>query len=244
MTIKKSNGNALTENNSGRFVQKYTVLLYLLLAFASVFAIIFFTSYESEYIDNHERLDSFDFSSHIAVLSPTLFEVYPERFYSPEDFANGNTTPANNRHTSFATYRLVLNLTEGTTYGIAGYSALYSMTIWIDGLLMKQIGVPGDSVENTESKEKFFTVFFVAGTDETEIIIQRSGLITVHGGKLNPLYLAERLPIVTMNNFSHIRINIFMGVTFMASFLFFGMFLFYRKNILDFLCFLNLLVCK
>ncbi|MCL2500986.1 MAG: sensor histidine kinase [Defluviitaleaceae bacterium] len=230
MMSRKINGNVLTENSSGRHIQKYTALLYLLLALALVFTVIFFTSYDSEYVDNHERLDRFDFSSRIAFLSPALFEVYPERLYSPEDFANGNTTAADNRHTPFATYRLVLNLTEGTTYGLAGYSALYSMTMWVDGLLIEQVGVPGGSVESTELKEKFFTAFFVAGTDATEIIIRRSGLATAGGGRLNPLYLAERLPIVTMNNFNHIRVSIFMGLTLMASLLFLGMFLFFKSR--------------
>ena len=228
--IKENNGNVLTENNSGRYVQKCTALLYLLIALALVFTVIFFTSYDSEYIDNHAQLDGFDFSSRIAFLSPTLFEVYPERLYSPEDFANGNVTQASNRHSPYATYRLVLDLTEGTTYGISGYSALYSMTMWVDGLLVEQVGVPGDSLENTELKEMFFTAFFVADTNATEIIIQRSGLATAGGGRLNPLYLAERLPIVTMNNLNHIRVSIFMGLTFMASLLFLGMFLFFKSR--------------
>ena len=62
--------NYITDNNAGRRVQKYTALIYLFLAVTLVFTVIFFTSYDSEYVDNHERLDSFDFRQALLSFPP------------------------------------------------------------------------------------------------------------------------------------------------------------------------------
>ena len=56
-------------------VKNYALIttLYLTVAFALFFAVMFFTGYEAEYIDNPTQLENFDFSSRLASLSPTLF---------------------------------------------------------------------------------------------------------------------------------------------------------------------------
>ncbi|MCL2572201.1 MAG: HAMP domain-containing histidine kinase [Defluviitaleaceae bacterium] len=211
-----------------------SAIIFLLLVTALFASVVVLTTTETRRITNHDQLIDFDFSTDIARISPALFDWHPNMLYNPDDFENGNTTEAiisQPRQSSFATYRLVLNLTEGTVYGIAGYSARYAMTLWVDGAILELVGVVGESRESMMADRQYFTAFFTAGAQPTEIIIQRSGFVRAEGGGLSSILISERPLITAMNTLNHIRISISIGVSLMAALLFFGVFLFFRGRI-------------
>jgi len=175
--------------------KNYTLIttLYLTVAFALFFAVMLFTGYETEYIDNPTQLENFDFSSRLVSLSPALFEKYPEALYSPEDFLNERATPSfSTRNYQFVTYRLVLPLQEGEVYGISGHSATHAMTLWVDGVMLYSVGVPGNSLETMTTGVSYFAAYFTARSVPTEIIIQRSSFVHADGGQLNTVYLGAQ----------------------------------------------------
>ena len=216
-------------NNANRLP---VIILYVLAVLAVFTAVIFLTDSEAEYINNVDALNYFDFSEGLALISPGAFDRHPEALYTPDDFLEGRTSapayePAGER---YATYRLVLNLQYGVLYGITGLSATHAMLLWVDGVMLAQVGVPGDSYYNMTAKTNFFTAYFVAGYGPTEIIIQRSGFVLAHGGRLNPLYFGEQPLITSWNILGHIRISILIGVTLMSVLLYLGIFLFFRNQ--------------
>jgi len=214
---------------SGQHIKSLVIFLSLVVVlFTSVMVL---TITETKHITNPAQLTGFDFSIDIANISPEVFDWHPNALYTPEDFATGNApVPVmyENRQASFATYRIVLNLDEGVVYGIAGYSPTFSMTLWVDGVVLESVGVPGTGLGYMTAGNIYFTAFFVAGANPTEIIIQRSGFVRAEGGRLTPLFIGERSLITSMNTLNHIRVSISIGVTLMAALLFFGMYMFFK----------------
>jgi len=228
-----------TKNKTSK--TRYSISAIVVLSLVAILfpMIIIFISFQAEYINDKAQLNNFDFGASIAYISPTIFDHHPNALYTPEDFANGSTTPPsylNNTAQNFATYRLVLDLDEGTVYGLSGYSATFAMALWVDGVALATAGVPGNSLENMTPSANYFTVYFTAGAAATEIIIQRSGFVHVSGGRLNHLHLGEQHLITAMNNQNHIRVSMMIGVTLLAALLFLSMYLFFR-NQLQFLWF-------
>ncbi|MCL2378913.1 MAG: sensor histidine kinase [Defluviitaleaceae bacterium] len=208
-----------------------SLVIFLSLVVMLFTSVMVLTITETKHITNPNQLIGFDFSTYIANINPELFNWHPNALYAPEDFATGNTSEPiiyKPRQASFATYRIVLNLSEGTVYGITGYSPTFSMALWVDGVLLESVGVPGDGLENMAADHIHFTAFFAAGAEPTEIIIQRSGFVRAEGGRLAPVFIGERSLITSMNTLNHIRVSISIGVTLMAALLFFGMFLFFK----------------
>ena len=216
-------------------IKNYTVnaLLYLLLAFMLFASITFFTRVDIEYIDNISELSDFDFSSRVAYIPSHIFDNYNEVLLTPDDFARGVDIPLTSYTlgaSQSATYRIVLPLTDGVLYGISGYSAAHSMTIWIDGEAHYSVGVPGDSREHVTPRTNFFVTYFIASGEYTEIIIHRASFVHARGGSLNPLYFGEQPLITAMSNRSHLNISIMIGVMLMASLLFLGLFMFFKDH--------------
>ena len=217
------------------------------LVFFGVSAVLFvfmtmLTISPTTFVSDRADLGTFDFETQIAVLSPNVFEQYPNRLYSPNDFANGiTTTPmtvsTTQSHPDFATYRLVFyNLSPNNIYAITGYSATSAMTLWINGKIRASAGIPGDSAETMTPLRLYFTAYFTAEEGTTEIIIQRSSFINAFDGGLTHLYLGQELLINNMNILNHLRTVIAISVALVAALIFFGIFLFF-KNHLHFLWF-------
>ena len=187
--------------------QLHSICIYLLLTAAVFAASLFLTHSNAKYINNAADLNRFDFSQDLAVISPSAF-----------------TQEGTDR---YATYRLLLtNLNPGTIYGISGYSATHAMRLWVNGEILIEVGVPGDSYENMTAGTAYFTAYFVASAEPTEIIIQRSGFVLAHGGRLNALYFGEQYHITTRLALSHVRVSFLAGITTMAALLNLGIFVF------------------
>jgi len=190
-------------------------------------------------VTNPAQLDGFDFSSQVAILQPETFERYTNVLYSPEDFAAGITGEPSGwigGRSNYDTYRLVLNLQENTYYGLFGLSATNSMRLWVDGVMFVESGIPGDSAEIMVSGADNFTVYFIAGPEPTEIIIQRSCFTLYQGGRLSPIHFGEQRLITAKQTLSHMRMSIIVGATLMTALVCLGIYLLFRKK-WNLLCF-------
>jgi len=208
------------------------VFLYLALAFLLLALISVSTSTDTVNIEERAELDSFDFSSRIALLSPNIFDKYPEVLLTPEDFAAGTaglSQRGSSLRSDFATYRLVLELEEGLIYGISGHSAPQAMTLWVNGDILYSAGTPGRNVEEMVGNISYFTSFFNGTAGYTEIVIQRSSFLHLQLGSLEPLYLGEQSLIVSMNNLAYIHVSIMIGILLVAVVFFFGIFIYLNE---------------
>jgi hypothetical protein len=126
-------------------------------------------------------LSDFDFDDKLAYILHSSFLYYPGALYTPEDFASGQVAQkpvildsADSRFDpgDYGTYRIVLTLPKGQTYGLSSYSAMYSQRLFINGTEYPSIGTPGETAEKTVPKTTHYTVCFTSETAQTEIIIQ------------------------------------------------------------------------
>ena len=208
-------------------------LIYLLIVSVLFLAVMILTRSDTVYISDPAELDGVDLSSQIAYLSPIAFERYCGVLYTPEDFAAGRVTHTpdiQDGRSMLATYRILLSLDEGVVYGISGHSAIFAMTLWVDGTVYVSVGEPGHSLEDMTPRQEFYTVYFVAGEQPTEIIIQKSAFVHAAGGMLYPIFLAEQPLIISMNSLNNMRVSIMVGVALMAALLFVGLFLFFENR--------------
>ena len=224
---------AETRNTKKKKHYPLIALVYLFTVSVLFVAVMALTRSDTVYISDPAELDDFNFSSHIAYLSPTAFERYSGVLYTPEDFANGRVTHTPDKQdgrSMLATYRILLPLNEGVVYGISGHSAIFAMTLWINGDVYVSIGEPGSSLEDMTPRQEFYTIYFVAGVQPAEIIIQSSSFVHAAGGLLYPIFLAEQPLIISMNSLNNMRVGIMVGVALMAALLFFGLFLFFEER--------------
>jgi len=210
-------------------------LLFFFAAVTLLFSVVtLLTNTKTVSVNDGSQLSGFDFSSEVAYISADCFNWYPDSLYTPDDFAAGVTQesqPSEDSPAQYGTYRLVLNgLTPGTVYGISGYSATYAQTLWVDGVELSSVGTPGERVETTIPKTNYYTVYFTAGSVQTEIVIQRSNFVHANGGQLSPLYLGEQSRITSMVAGASMRSNIVVGCMLMAALFFFGIFLFFKNR--------------
>lgn len=209
------------------------MLLFFCAAVAVFSAIDILTAKNTVSVRNKDELSEFDFSENIASISVDCFDVYPKALYTPDDFASGNiAVPSENDDgkARYYTYRLLLDLDESTVYGLSGYSGTYAYKLWVDGALLASVGTPGDSLETMTPKTDYLTVYFTAGSSQTEIVIQRSDFVHANGGRLRPQALGEQELISALNDGIQFRGAFMVGSLIMAALFFFGIFLFFNKR--------------
>jgi signal transduction histidine kinase len=208
-------------------------LIYFMTVSFTFLSVVVLTNIKTDFITDHSELHSFDFSSGIGIVNDNLFEWYPWALYAPEDFAAGHIpqveAPMSGQH-KYGTYRLLLELRSGESFGIYGYSATSAMKLWVNGILLSAVGVPGSSLETMTAETRMFTAYFTAGSGHTEIIIQRSSFVHENRGQLYPLYVGPGNLITTMTELRNIRTYLMLGVTLVSALLFFGVYLFFNKS--------------
>lgn len=184
-------------------------------------------------VHSAQELSEADAAEELLYLSDKCFEWYPRALYTPADFASGNVEgPAADPEPAapYHTYRVILSLTPGRTYGLSGYSATYSQALWIDGEPYAAAGIPGDSVETTVLKTNYYTVYFEPHDSQTEIIIQRADFNHANGGRLYPLYLGAQEKVTTLVASIQLRGGLVVGCMMMACLFFFCIYLFFHSR--------------
>lgn len=74
----------------------------------------------------------------------------------------------------YATFRIVLPLDKGVTYGLSGETATYAQRVYINGEIVNETGTVCDNVQEFIPTSDKYTVYFTPQTDTTEIIIQHA----------------------------------------------------------------------
>ncbi len=149
--------------------------------FHALLSLFLFTDtldYSNDWTPTQEVLQ---FSEAIVRLSSENFEYYGGELYSPEDFKAGVTkTPATDsgayehKQNAYGTYRIVLHLTPGERYSIAGNSVTFAEKMYVNGELLLEVGTVADNEKDFVPRTKYVSVCFTPLTEETEIIIQRA----------------------------------------------------------------------
>ena len=200
-----------------------------ILIFAGVIAVFFYILFAAtmpKYTNasTPEEIKNADLSREYICLSPSTAQAYPGRLYEPADFV-GNTPAAGDPNAKFQTYRIVLSLDAGVTYGISGQTATYAQRVFVNGELLHETGHVSDSAADFVPKTGLYTIYFTPTTDTTEIIVQHSWFNHAHGA-FHKIYLAEQQVITDMDRSQTICDGLIVGALIAMAVFFFGMFWF------------------
>ena len=170
-----------------------------------------------------EEISDTDLSQDSICIDASSGEYYNGRLYTPDDFAGGNASQGDS-DAKYATFRIVLTLPKGITYGLSGETATYAQRVYINGELLSEIGNVSESPERFSPAADKYTVFFTPQTDTTEIIIQHAWFNHRYGA-IHKLYLAQAQIINADNRAQTVCDGLITGSLLAMSIFFFGMFL-------------------
>lgn len=158
-----------------------------------------------------------------ACIGTSSGEYYVGRLYTPEDFSGGDILQGSSED-KYATFRIVLPLDKGVTYGISGETATYAQRVYINGKIVNETGAVCDNAQEFIPTSDKYTVYFTPQTDTTEIIIQHAWF-NHRTGTVHKLSLATA-PIITANDRAQtIYDGLIAGTLLAMAIFFFGMFL-------------------
>lgn len=212
------------------------LVLYFCILSAAFLAVELLTATSVPKISTSEAAGAYDFTSAIGMLDRNLFDFYPEKLFTPQDFAAGSTgKPAFTQYSenngerqkvSCGTSRLVLNLPPGIVYEIAADSATYAQKVWVNGQLLSEIGTVSSTREGFVPRTEYYTACFTAGDQPTEIVVQHANF--VHwSGTLHEIYLGPQNAVSSMVSKNLFRAVFLLAVLITAGLLFFGVALFF-----------------
>lgn len=101
---------------------------------------------ESVDIPSADKIADVDLSKQGVGIDLSSGEYYTGRLYTPDDFAKGVISQGN-PDDKYATFRIVLPLEKGVTYGLSGETATYAQQVYIDGKLLSEVGKVSDNAE-------------------------------------------------------------------------------------------------
>jgi len=231
------------ETGKGKDVMRRKLWLHLVIFFCILFAVFFgisvLTITRVPLLDDRESLDTFSFTEDAGLISRNLFDYYPEHLYTPEDFASGHTKKPeytvdssdndDRQKYRYGTYRLVLDLPAGETFAMSADSATYAQKVWVNGVLLTEVGKVSDNKEGFIPRTNHYTVCFTTGAVPTEIVVQQSNF--VHwSGTLFEVTLGPQAKVFSLVTKKLFRSVAAIGVLFAAFLLFFGVSLFFPDS--------------
>ena len=178
-----------------------------------------------KYIDimTAKEIAAVDLSKECACIGELSGEYYKGRLYTPDDFANGDISQGN-ADDKYATFRIVLPLDKGVTYGLSGETATYAQKVYINGELVNEVGTVTDDPREFIPTADRYTVYFTPQTDTTEIIIQHAWF-NHRTGAVHKLSFAAA-PVISANDRTQtICDGLIAGTLLAMAIFFFGMFL-------------------
>lgn len=175
-----------------------------------------------------QEIRSTDLSQDYLCLDASAGTAYPGRLYDSQDFASGTVT-AGDPDAKFQTYRVMLRLTPGVTYGLTGQTATYAQRLYINGQLLSQVGTVSDTAAEFVPRTDLFTVYFTPQTEETELILQHAWF-NHRSGAFHKLFLAEEQVIISMERAQTLCDGVITGTLLAMALFFFGVYLFYSSN--------------
>jgi signal transduction histidine kinase len=199
----------------------------------AMIVLLLLTGTRAHRVTNTQELAGFDYAEGgIVRIEASCFDWFPSQLLTPEDFARGaqgRPQPITRESGQYGTYRLVVDLPAGQVYGLSAYSATYAQRLWVNGVLLSQVGVPGVDAASTTPKTSHYAVFFTATTEPTEIVIQRSEFVHAHGGQLYPQFLGMQASIKAMVDRGALRGAMLSGFMLLAGLFLLGFFFVSRR---------------
>ena len=178
---------------------------------------------ESVDIPSADKIADVDLSKQGVGIDISSGEYYTGRLYTPDDFAKGNISQGD-PDDKYATFRIVLPLEKGVTYGLSGETATYAQQVYIDGKLFSEVGKVSDNAEEFVPATDRYTLYFTAQADTAEIII-RHAWFNHRTGTIQKLCLAKA-PLISANERAQTVCDGLIAGTLLAmAIFFFGMFL-------------------
>lgn len=201
----------------------------------TIFSLVFSVdTKQSVSLESKSEIESFDFTKEIGFIAADVFEVYPNKMYTPEDFAEQNiknVSSVNEKGDNLnkkCTYRLLIHLPVGQVLSVYENSTSNSQKIWIDGKLVIQSG----SASNSKNEEEIqnprcnFASFYVEN-EVTEIVVQRDDITTMPKESFAGLYigtpdmLSGLINLMFFSNTLPLGAVLAMMLIFLATYIFF-----------------------
>ena len=179
-------------------------------------------------------LSANDFENHVYETAPG-WDSWPEKLYAPEELA-GAGAPVPHKSldytkTQYATHRLRLNLPPGAVYGISLYSSNFSMRIYIDGVEVDCVGVPGASREETTPQMRQAVYYFVTQSENTEIVVQAANFVYREGGRAPTLTIGSAEAIARYERTADLESGLLFGCLVTACLYNLAIFLMNRRQV-------------
>lgn len=209
-------------------VRRNTKTAFVCVLFIIIVSLFFYlltagTMPESVDIPSTDKIADVDLSKQGVGIDISSGEYYTGRLYTPDDFAKGNISQGN-PDDKYATFRIVLPLEKGVTYGLSGETATYAQQVYIDGKLLSEVGKVSDNAEEFVPATDRYTLYFTAQADTAEIII-RHAWFNHRTGTIQKLCLAKA-PLISANDRAQTVCDGLIAGTLLAmAIFFFGMFL-------------------
>lgn len=181
-------------------------------------------------------LSGYDFQNSVYYHFDGYWESYPERLYTPEDFAGGQTgspvarADADYRVIQYATHRIRLKLPEGEALGIYMKSADYSMRIFIDGRLAGAVGNPAETAEETVPRVLERAYYFTPESDEVEIVVQAANFVHREGAYPPNFYIGRADNIGALASYNSVMSALLIGGLITAALYHLGLFALNRRH--------------
>ncbi|MDR1643964.1 MAG: sensor histidine kinase [Clostridiales bacterium] len=138
-------------------------------------------------VEGSHDLSAADFENTV-YLSKDYWESWPERLYTPEDFASGAVTEPPRflesddfTRIQFATHRLTLRLPPGKTYGLSMTTSDFAMRLFIDSVEIDSVGIPGATREETVPRVLKKEYYFSPQAETVELVVQASNFVHRQG---------------------------------------------------------------
>lgn len=228
-----------TASTSSRAAGMLTVFFCVIALFFSLMIAFTLPKYESA--SSLEDLENADLSREYVCLDASLMQVYKGALYDSQAFATGavqtllpgevrneaagNGESATESEPKYETCRIVLSLKPGITYGITGQTATYAQKVYVDGVLLSQVGTVSDDPHSFTPKTDAYTVYFTPQNAQTEIIVQHAWF-NHQSGAFHKVLLAEQGVIGQVDRQQTLCDGVIMGALVALALFFFGMFLF------------------
>ncbi len=225
---RKSGANQVTKR---KIVFGASVIFVLIF---TIFSLVFSVdTKKSVSIESKSEAESFDFSKEIGYVVADVFEAYPGKLYTPDDFSEGDVkkvslTPDSEMQLSkICTYRLLIRLPKGAMLSIYENSTSNFQKIWIDGELVIQSG-SADTDSELKSSGTNFAGFYVRN-DFTEIIVQRNDVISTSKEAFSGLYIGSTNMLSRLVNLMFFSNTLPLGAVLAMMLIFLTTYIFFTK---------------
>lgn len=174
-----------------------------------------------------------DFTDTVYVVAP-VWESWPDALYEPKELNNAES-PVPQQSLDYesvqaVTHRMRLALPVGGVYGITTESADYAMRVFVDGVEVGNVGVPGITREQTVPQEGGFTCYFASSGETTEIVLHVSNFVHRKGGDAPALVVGTAENIAYLNKLINLKSGMVFGCLFIAGLYHLAIFLLNRQQ--------------